>query len=98
MKIYNRFTKKVIFECEKITIKETVMKAIKSNTDLSEADLSRADLSGADLSGTNLSRANLSRADLSRADLSGSRLCNAKFEKTKISYRGEIVKVNFRKI
>ena len=93
MKIYNRFTKKVIFECEKITIKETVMKAIKSNTDLSEADLSRADLSGADLS-----RADLSRADLSRADLSGSRLCNAKFEKTKISYRGEIVKVNFRKI
>ena len=49
--------------------------------------------SGADLSG-----ANLSGADLYAANLSRTILCDAKFEKTKISYRGKAVEVSFTEV
>jgi uncharacterized protein YjbI with pentapeptide repeats len=70
------------FEKENNSVKETLLKAIKSDADLSNADLSNAnlsnaDLSGADLSGADLSNANLSNADLSGADLIGANLSNA---------------------
>jgi len=68
MKILNRYTQEVIFECEKITLRETILEAIKN------------------------------KANLSGADLSESRLCDATFKKTKISYRGKIVEVNFTEV
>ncbi len=79
MKILNRYTKEVIFECEKETMKGTVIEAMKSKANLSEADLSKADLS---------------KADLSKADL----MKNTYYNKTKISYRGKIVEINFTEI
>ena len=48
MKILNRFTKEVIFECDKLTMKETMIEAIKNKVYLSGANLSKADLSGAE--------------------------------------------------
>jgi len=54
MKIYNRFTQKVIFESKDKTMKKTVLKAIKKGAGLSEADLKGADLSEADLKGADL--------------------------------------------
>lgn len=57
IEIKNRFTMKIIFECESES-------GSLHRADLSGADLSEADLSEADLSGANLSVANLSGADL----------------------------------
>ncbi|MEK6951890.1 MAG: pentapeptide repeat-containing protein [Nanoarchaeota archaeon] len=93
MKIYNRYTKDIIFKCKKETVKEVIIEAIKSKADLFGADLSEADLSGANLSG-----ANLSKADLSWANLSGARLCDTEFNKTKIIFRNKIVEVNFTEV
>ena len=89
MKILNRFTGAVIFECDAKTMKLTVKAALQSRADLSGADLSRAnlsraDLSGADLSGADLSRANLSRADFSWADLSRATIYGEEITKTPI--------------
>jgi hypothetical protein len=64
MKILNRFTDEVIFECAADTIKLAVNAALESG----------ANLSGANLSGANLSRANLSEANLSGANLAGANL------------------------
>ena len=58
------------FEKENNSVKETLLKAIKSDADLSGADLSGANLSDANLSNANLSGANLSDANLSDANLS----------------------------
>ena len=60
----------VIFTSKADTLKDALIKAVKSGADLSGAYLSRADLSGANLSGAYLSGANLSGANLSWADLS----------------------------
>jgi hypothetical protein len=70
---------KLIFEweAEDNSIKETLLKAIKNNANLSSADLYGADLSSADLYGANLSSANLRSADLSSADLYGANLSSA---------------------
>jgi hypothetical protein len=64
MKIVNRFTGAVIFECDSTSWKVTVKMALESGANLSGANLSRADLSGANLSG----------ADLSGADLFGEKI------------------------
>jgi len=60
----------VIFTSQAETIKDSLLEAIKSGTNLSGADLSGANLSGADLYGANLSVANLSVANLYGANLS----------------------------
>uniref|UniRef100_A0A6H1ZC09 Pentapeptide repeat-containing protein n=1 Tax=viral metagenome TaxID=1070528 RepID=A0A6H1ZC09_9ZZZZ len=88
MKICNRYTNKVIFECEKGTKRETVLEAIEN----------KAPLSWANLSGIDLSRVDLSWANLSWADLPGTKLFNTKFEKTKILYRDKIVEVSFKEV
>ena len=75
--IKNRFTGDIIFQSTKITYKEAVEEAIKSEANLSGADLSEADLSEANLSGAYLSWANLRGAYLSWANLSGADLSEA---------------------
>ena len=88
--IKNRFTGDIIFQSTKITYKEAVEEAIKSEAnlsgaDLSEAYLSKAYLSGANLSGADLSWANLSGADLSEADLSWAYLSTADLSEANLS-------------
>jgi Pentapeptide repeats (8 copies) len=85
MKIYNKYTNKVIFEDDSLTIKETLIKANLSGANLSRADLSRANLSGANLSRAYLSVADLSRANLSRADLSRANLSRADLSRANLS-------------
>ena len=75
--IKHRFTNTTLCEFNVKTVKDAVIKAVESKTNLSGADLYGADLSGADLRGANLSGANLSGADLSGADLSGADLSGA---------------------
>ncbi|WP_186098252.1 pentapeptide repeat-containing protein [Burkholderia gladioli] len=87
IEILNRWTLKVMFECEADSMKVAVELAYKQGAylrgaylrgaDLRGADLRGADLSGADLSGANLSGADLRGADLSGADLSGANLRGA---------------------
>jgi len=69
----------VLFEYSKEnnTIKETLLKAIKDNADLSNADLSNAVLSYADLGYADLSNADLRYADLRYAVLRNAVLRNA---------------------
>ena len=86
MKIVNRFTGAVIFECDSTSWKVTVKMALESGANLSGANLSRADLSGANLSGANLSRADLSWANLSRADLSWADLSGANLSRADLSW------------
>ena len=62
------------FEKENNSVKETLLKAIKSGANLIGANLSCANLSGANLIGANLIGANLSNANLSNANLSGANL------------------------
>ncbi|AGZ32548.1 pentapeptide repeat-containing protein [Burkholderia pseudomallei] len=77
IEILNRWTLKVIFECEADSMKVAVELAYKQSVSLSGADLSDADLRGADLSGADLCGANLSGADLCGANLSGADLSDA---------------------
>ncbi|MCA7976779.1 pentapeptide repeat-containing protein [Burkholderia cepacia] len=87
IEILNRWTLKVIFECEADSMKIAVEMACNqgaylrganlSGADLSGANLRDANLSGADLRDANLSGANLSGADLSGANLSGAYLSGA---------------------
>ena len=75
--IKHRFTGVVLCEFDVQTMREAVIKAVKSGASLSGADLSGADLSGASLRGANLSGASLRGADLSRANLYGANLSGA---------------------
>ena len=84
MEIKNRYTNKVIFECEAESIKVCVEKAVKNRVNLNGADLKWADLSEANLSEANLSETNLNGADLSEADLSKADL-NAIYYNTKVT-------------
>ncbi|MCA8251799.1 pentapeptide repeat-containing protein [Burkholderia sp. AU31624] len=82
IEILNRWTLKVIFECEADSMKVAVELACKQGTYLRDANLSGADLRDADLSdaylrGAYLRGANLSGADLSDADLSDAYLSDA---------------------
>ena len=82
IEILNRWTLKVIFECEADSMKVAVELACKQGADLSDANLRGANLRGADLSGAylrnaDLSGANLRGAYLRNADLSGAYLRNA---------------------
>ncbi|MDN7894509.1 pentapeptide repeat-containing protein [Burkholderia cepacia] len=82
IEILNRWTLKVIFECEADSMKIAVEMAYKQGANLSGANLHDADLSGAnlhdaDLSGANLHDADLSGAYLHDADLSGANLSDA---------------------
>jgi uncharacterized protein YjbI with pentapeptide repeats len=82
MKILNRYTNSVIFECEANTMKETVEMAVKQGVSLSDADLNDANLRYASLNDANLSGAyirdaNLRYANLSGADLRGANLTRA---------------------
>ncbi|WP_181146473.1 pentapeptide repeat-containing protein [Burkholderia multivorans] len=77
IEILNRWTLKVIFECEADSMKAAVELACKQGVSLRGANLSGADLRGADLRGANLSGANLRDADLRGADLRGANLSGA---------------------
>ena len=77
-------TQKIIYTCEAES--------------LCEADLHGANLYGANLHGADLCGANLRDADLRGVNLRGADLCNAEFSKTKISFRGKTVEVNFTEV
>ncbi|WP_279612665.1 pentapeptide repeat-containing protein [Burkholderia sp. BCC1047] len=77
IQILNRWTLKVIFECEADSMKVAVELACKQGTYLRGAYLRDADLSGTYLRGTYLRGANLSDADLSGANLRGANLSDA---------------------
>jgi hypothetical protein len=77
IKILNRWTLKVIFECEADSMKAAVELARQQGVSLSGADLRDANLSYADLSGANLRGADLRDADLRDANLSGANLRGA---------------------
>ncbi|MFP3652262.1 MULTISPECIES: pentapeptide repeat-containing protein [Burkholderia] len=77
IQILNRWTLKVIFECEADSMKVAVELACKQGTYLRGADLSGANLSDANLSDANLRGANLRGADLSGANLRGADLSGA---------------------
>ena len=77
IEILNRWTLKVIFECEADSMKVAVELACKQGADLSDANLRGANLRGADLSGADLRGAYLRNADLSGANLRGAYLRNA---------------------
>ena len=75
VKILNRWTDAVLFECEVTDEQQASGSAMR--VALERAAESRSDLSGAYLSGANLSRANLSGSNLSGAYLSGAYLSGA---------------------
>ena len=69
IQIKHRWTNAVLYELEVETLREAVIKAVKSGANLSDANLRDADLSGADLRGADLRDVNLRDADLRDADL-----------------------------
>lgn len=77
MKILNRFTCTVIFECECETQEECVKKAVEEKVSLRCANLWNANLRNADLRNADLNEANLWKADLRNADLKEANLLNA---------------------
>ncbi len=77
IEILNRWSMKVMFECEADSMKVAVELACKQGTYLSDANLRGADLSDANLRGANLRDADLSGANLRDADLSGANLRGA---------------------
>ena len=79
IEIRNRWTGSVVFEYTKEgnTITETVLDAIRRDTDLYGADLCNADLRGSNLRGSNLCGSNLCDANLRDVDLRGANLCGA---------------------
>ncbi len=85
IEILNRWSMKVMFECEADSMKVAVELACKQGTYLSGANLSGANLSGANLSGANLSGANLRDADLSDANLRGANLSGANLRDADLS-------------
>ena len=76
IEIKNRFTGKALFsyESENNTTKETLLEAIKAETNLDGANLYGANLYGADLDGADLDGANLVGANLYGANLDGANL------------------------
>jgi hypothetical protein len=67
----------VIFTSALLSIKETLIGAVKSGADLRGADLRGAELCMADLRGADLCMADLRGAELCMADLRGAVLCGA---------------------
>jgi hypothetical protein len=92
MKIYNRYTGKLIVDVKDIKVDligaylsgANLSRANLSGANLSEANLSRAYLYGANLSEADLSRANLYGADLYGANLFGANLFGADLSEAKI--------------
>jgi len=79
IEIKNRFTGNILFEYsnDNATIKDAVIKALKSGADLYGANLRGANLYGADLYGANLYGADLYGANLRGANLYGANLRGA---------------------
>jgi len=71
IQIKHKWTNAVLCEFEVSTIKEAVIKAVKSDANLVGANLRDANLVGANLVGANLRDANLGGANLRDADLRG---------------------------
>ena len=64
IQIKHRYTNAVLFESEAVDIRDCLLRALKSGSDLSGSDLSGSDLRGCDLSGSDLSGCNFSGCDL----------------------------------
>ena len=73
IQIKHRYTNAVLFESEAVDIRDCLLRALKSGSDLSGCDLSGSDLHGCDLSGCNLRGCNFSGCNLRGCNLSG---CN----------------------
>ena len=77
--ILNRYDDSRIYVSTKDNVRDAVIEAVASDTNLSGANLSEANLSEANLRGANLRGANLRGANFRKAYLSGTELQNAKF-------------------
>ncbi|WP_261524479.1 pentapeptide repeat-containing protein [Burkholderia multivorans] len=86
IEILNRWTLKVIFECEADSMKAAVELACKQGVSLSGAALRGANLSGANLSGANLRGADLSYTNLRGAYLHDANLRGANLSGANLSY------------
>jgi uncharacterized protein YjbI with pentapeptide repeats len=69
-----------------MTVKEAVLEAIASGSDLSGSDLSDSDLRHSDLRGSKLSYSNLSGSNLRGSDLSDSDLSDSDLSYSNLSY------------
>ena len=77
IEIKNKFSLKVIFETEAVSMKAAIEHAIEKTIDLYGANLYGADLRSANLYGANLRSADLRSANLCGADLCGANLRSA---------------------
>ena len=80
--LLHRYTNKVIFEADVITVKQLVELAVAQGISLAYANLYGANLRGANLEGANLEGANLREANLTRANLTRADLTRANLTDT----------------
>ena len=74
IEIKHRYSGKVLYSSDAVSVKAAVAEAIKSGSNLRGSNLSGSNLRGSDLSYSNLSGSDLSYSDLSGSNLSGSDL------------------------
>ena len=111
IKIRSRWSNKVIYTSQQMSLRAAVIEAVASGSDLSGSDLRHSDLSGSNLRGSNLRgsdlrHSDLRHSDLSSSDLSGSDLrysditravlCDCNLHNARITYRGETRLVKLR--
>src|SRR5574337_1008409 len=72
-------SKKIVYESEKATVRDSVMEAVRKEAPLMNADLRDANLAGANLAGANLRDANLAGTNLAGANLGNADLFHVKF-------------------
>ena len=91
-KILNRFTGKILFECECENLKTCVEIAVKKKINLDYAFFDRASLDGASFYGASLNYASFDSASLDGASFDGASLDCAIFDRAKniivIEWRG----------
>ena len=91
-KILNRFTGKILFECECENLKTCVEIAVKKKINLDYAFFDRASLDGASFYGASLNYASFDSASLDGASFDGAFLDGSSFDRAKniivIEWRG----------
>ncbi len=72
-----RWSARVLFDCDAVSLRAAVEKAVEMKANLDGANLDGANLDGANLDGANLDGANLYEANLARANLTRANLTRA---------------------
>ena len=94
MKIVSWYdSKKIIFESEKETVRDTIMEAVRQGFHLMNANLAGADLKDADLGEAILGGANLRDANLAGTNLAGANLADADLFHVRFWGRGGSTKI-----